>query len=97
VKLTFGLQYNINVWFGMVHQIKGIVINVSQSISFDVLTSQISVLKTFAHRLKLFQTLMPSQRHISSVSETQHQVSSGKIQQVFLLCASLTINHFRAN
>ena len=43
------------------------------------------VVQWFACIHNLFKTLMPYQQQISSVLETQHQVSSGKIQQVFFL------------
>ena len=45
----------------------------------------------------LFHTLMPYQQQISSVLETQYQVSSGKIKQALLLFASLLANHLPVN
>ncbi len=78
-------------------QSRELLSNVHQSISFDGLISHISILKRLARIHRLFQTLMPYQQQSSSVSETQHQVSNGKIQQVFLFCASLSASHLPEN
>ena len=52
--------------------------NVHHSTSFDGLISCTLVLKRLARIHYLFHTMLPYQQHVSSVSGTYHQISSGK-------------------